>query len=59
MSEGVGRNICINLRLAQEDIIRLEEEKERTQSTMSTVISSAIERGFDLTSSANLKEVKK
>lgn len=44
MSEG--RNICINMRLTQEDLARLEEEKERTQDTTSTVISSAIERGF-------------
>jgi predicted DNA-binding protein len=59
MNEGKGRNICINMRLAQEDLARLELEKERTQSTTSTVISSAIERGFTLTSSARVKRGEK
>ncbi|MBE9594188.1 MAG: hypothetical protein IMF19_12020 [Proteobacteria bacterium] len=46
MSEGEGHNICINMRLVQKDLARLEEVKERTQCTTSMVISLAIERGF-------------
>jgi predicted DNA-binding protein len=46
MSEGKGRNICINMRLTPEELACLDEVKERTQWTTSTVISSAIERGF-------------
>ena len=55
MSEGEGHNICINMRLTPEDLARLEEEKKRTHNTTSTVISSAIERGFDLTVTTNPK----
>ena len=46
MNGRAGHNICITMRLTPEDLARLEEEKERTNNTTSTVISSAIERGF-------------
>lgn len=44
----VGRNICINMRLSREDLERLEEEKARIEATTSTVISAAIERGYEI-----------
>lgn len=44
--EREGHNICVTMRLTPEDLARLEEEKKRTHNTTSTVISSAIERGF-------------
>lgn len=46
MTENKGHNICVNLRLTLADLASLEEEKKRTKDTTSTVISSAIERGF-------------
>jgi len=46
MTENEGHNICVTLRLSQVDLACLEDEKERTHDTTSTVISSAIERGF-------------
>jgi hypothetical protein len=54
--EREGHNICINMRLTPEDLAHLEEEKKRTHSTTSTVISSAIERGFN--STINSKHIK-
>jgi len=46
MTENKGHNICVNIRLTLADLASLEDEKERTKATTSTVISSAIERGF-------------
>ena len=43
-----GHNTCINMRLSQTDLKLVKEEKKRTNATTSTVISSAIERGFAL-----------
>jgi hypothetical protein len=44
-----GHNSCVTMRLTQTDQEKLEKEKERTNATTSFVLSSAIERGYDLT----------
>lgn len=49
MTKNKGHNVCINMRLKSADLKRLEEVKNRTHTSTSSVISSAIEQGYDLT----------
>lgn len=55
MTKNKGHTRCINMRISPADLARLEEEREHTHDTTSTVISSAIERGFNLSVSGGKK----
>jgi methylphosphotriester-DNA--protein-cysteine methyltransferase len=51
MIKNKGHNVCINMRLKSADLKRLKEVKNETHDSTSSVISSAIECGYDLTAS--------